>query len=276
MSSRATATLDGMEVVEVHVPADVVVISRQPSARLTMLWEGEVVIEDPGLPPVRAAAGDVLYHPPGFACSARFVTECIMLTVEIAEVKMQEFVTVLADPAGPLLLPARHLGHITAGIRRELHGSRPGRAMVLASLITQLVVLAARSAAVTLGRRLPDCVERVRELLRVSYAAPPSPVEIARMMGVSREHLTRNFRAHVGMTISEFVRSVRIDRARDLLVDPILSLGVVALNSGFYDQSHMNRTFRMALGMTPSQYRRSLHSELGTESAVPAEIDRMT
>jgi len=262
MSKRVTATLEGMELVEVGVPARVCLSRKnQQLGNITILWEGEVLVEEADGPPIRVGPGEILCHPPFFACAERFVNDCVMVVIEIEEQKRRELFSVFADPLAPARLSTKHLEHITAGIRRELHDSRCGRSMVLSSLVTELVVLGARSACTECTRDLPDSVQRVQEIIRAGFAAPLSPVEIARMIGVSREHLARTFRSYVGMTISEFVRSVRIAYSKELLADATLCLGSVALRSGFYDQSHLTRTFKTATGMTPSEYRRVMLSK---------------
>jgi AraC-like DNA-binding protein len=278
MNRRVTATLDGMEVVEVQVPANVCLsTSRQRLGTMTMFWEGEVLLEERDRPSIRVGTGELLYHPPLFACSERFVTDCVMVVIEIDEAKSRELFTVLTDPLVPIRLSTKDLEHITAGIRRELHDSRCGRSMVLSSLVTQLVVLGARSAETVAGRGIPDFIQRVQQIIRASLAEPPSLAEIARVLGVSREHLARTFRFYVGMTISEFVRSVRMAHSKELLTDPALCLGSVALQSGFYDQSHMTRAFKMSTGMTPSQYRRSLWHEGGAAAAsIAPAVDWMS
>jgi AraC-like DNA-binding protein len=269
MNRRVTATLDGMEVVEVQVPAGVCLSARQQQlGNITLFWEGEVLVEGRDGPPIRVGTGEMLYHPPFFACAETFVTGSVMVIIELEEQKRLELFSVLADPLSPIRFPTKHLEHITADIRRELHDSRSGRSLVLSSLVTQLVVLGARSAENTAGREIPDLIQRVQRIIRAAFAAPPALAEIARLLGVSREHLARTFRCHVGMSISEFVRSVRIAHLKELLTDPTLCLGSVALRSGFYDQSHMNRTFKISTGMTPSQYRRSLRYDGDTGRGV--------
>jgi AraC-like DNA-binding protein len=274
MNKRVTATLPGMEVVEVQVAANVSLpASRQRLGNITMFWEGEVVVEEPERPDIRFGTGEMLYHPAHFVCGERFVTDCILVTIEVDEEKSRELFTVLADPLAPIRLPTKQLGHITAAIRRELHDSRCGRSMVLSSLVTQLIVMGSRSAEAMDGRGIPDSVQRVQQIIRAGYDTTPSPAEIAHLLGVSREHMARNFRYHVGMTISEFIRSVRIDHAKELLTDLSLCLSNVALGSGFYDQSHMSRAFKLATGMTPCQYRRSLSHEGEEAEAIGAAVD---
>lgn len=66
--------------------------------------------------------------------------------------------------------------------------------------------------------------------------------------GVHPVHLCREFRRHYRVTIGDFLRSLRIDRARTLLIntrDPICD---IALACGFADQSHFSTTFKTPRG----------------------------
>ena len=81
---------------------------------------------------------------------------------------------------------------------------------------------------------------------------------LARESGYSRVHFVRMFRAATGYTPHNYLLKLRLDRARELLASPTLSLTDIALECGFSSRSHLSRMFRQVLGATPSQYRRSL------------------
>ena len=81
---------------------------------------------------------------------------------------------------------------------------------------------------------------------------------LARESGYSRVHFLRMFRAATGYTPHNYLLKLRVDRARELLASPTLSLTDIALECGFSSHSHLSRMFRQLLGATPSEYRRSL------------------
>jgi AraC family transcriptional regulator len=81
---------------------------------------------------------------------------------------------------------------------------------------------------------------------------------LAKESGYSRVHFVRMFRAATGYTPHNYLLKLRVDRARELLATPTLSLTDIALECGFSSHSHLSRVFRQVLGATPSQYRRSL------------------
>ena len=78
---------------------------------------------------------------------------------------------------------------------------------------------------------------------------------IAIAIGCSRAHLYRAF-ATQGLSVADVLRDIRLRKARSLLEDPRpRSMGRIAAQVGFSDQSSFSRAFRAALGMTPRRWR---------------------
>lgn len=78
--------------------------------------------------------------------------------------------------------------------------------------------------------------------------------QLAGISGLSTYYFLRSFREMVGMPPHEYLRNVRVEKARTLLASGE-SIIDAACNTGFYDQSHLNRHFKRILGVTPGQYR---------------------
>lgn len=108
------------------------------------------------------------------------------------------------------------------------------------------------------ARRRPRWLGVVEEAIETARAAPPTVAELAALAGVHPTHLLRTFRGHHGVTISNYVRQRRIQRARIEVANGDRPLSMIALDAGFADQSHFTRVFRQAFGETPGQYARSL------------------
>ena len=108
------------------------------------------------------------------------------------------------------------------------------------------------------GGMAPVILRRCVELMESRLDKNLSLNELAREAGLSTSHFVRSFRQSTGKTPYQFLLQRRVDRARDLMRDPHVSLTEVALASGFADQHHLATVFRRMTRMTPSNYRRSL------------------
>jgi AraC-like DNA-binding protein len=65
------------------------------------------------------------------------------------------------------------------------------------------------------------------------------------------------FKKAAGMTFTEYVSRVRIEKAKNLLLNPHARVSEVAFASGFQSIPHFNRVFRKYAGMAPRAYRAS-------------------
>ena len=59
----------------------------------------------------------------------------------------------------------------------------------------------------------------------------------------------------MGITIFEYVTSVRIERAKQLLLSTNRSCTEICFEVGYNNQSYFTRTFKAVVGMTPRQFR---------------------
>ena len=58
-----------------------------------------------------------------------------------------------------------------------------------------------------------------------------------------------------GATFTEFVSRTRIERAKNLLLNPNLRISEIAYEIGFQSLTHFNRVFRKIVGESPTDYR---------------------
>ncbi|MFL6248769.1 MAG: DUF6597 domain-containing transcriptional factor [Thermoanaerobaculia bacterium] len=77
---------------------------------------------------------------------------------------------------------------------------------------------------------------------------------LAREIGISRQHLARQFLHHVGVSPKTFARVMRFRRLTQSLDARREGWADVALDHGFYDQSHLIAEFRELAGATPDAF----------------------
>lgn len=82
--------------------------------------------------------------------------------------------------------------------------------------------------------------------------------QAARMVYLSPPYLSRVFKKETGVTFNEYLNSVRIGKAKELLGRPDLRLTDIALMVGYEDQSYFTKVFKRIAGCAPSQYRNQI------------------
>lgn len=222
---------------------------------LVIVVSGEMT-ERVGGRSVRCPSGTALYHPAGESHSHCFEapgSRCLVGEFDAAWLDRLEAGSRVL-PCGPV---ARREPAVTGAGRllhaefRRLGGAVPGAVDGL--VLALLASLAGRSDPVP--ERGPAFLGRVLERLDDDPGTRFELAELARLAGVTPEHLARSFRRHQGCTLGEYVRRARVERARRALVEGDRPLAEIALELGFFDQSHFTRTFKAHVGCTPGAYR---------------------
>lgn len=99
-------------------------------------------------------------------------------------------------------------------------------------------------------------VRAAQDLIHADPSADLRVPELARRVGMSVRHFTREFARALGQPPAEYVEQVRVDAARRLLeAEPVL-VTVAATRCGFGSAETMRRAFLRRLGVPPDRYRR--------------------
>jgi AraC-like DNA-binding protein len=110
------------------------------------------------------------------------------------------------------------------------------------------------SALLTRLENTPPLDCRVQEAVSIFQVQRQNVETVAAVVGVSRQHLSRLFRRHVGVGPKCFGRVVRMQRLLTLVktVNEI-NWSMASLDAGYYDQAHMISECRSLTGMTPTE-----------------------
>jgi transcriptional regulator GlxA family with amidase domain len=113
----------------------------------------------------------------------------------------------------------------------------------------QRVALQARFGA--LQPKLSEAVQ----LMEANIEEPLSTDDIANLVGLSRRQLERLFKQYLGSLPSRYYLELRLQRARQLLLDTNHSIVQVGLMCGFSSGSHFSTAFGTLFGNTPREER---------------------
>jgi two-component system response regulator YesN len=88
-----------------------------------------------------------------------------------------------------------------------------------------------------------------------NYDKPITLADIARISHLSVSRLAHIFKEQMGITIIDYLTSVRIERAKQLLLATEQSCTEICFQVGYNNQSYFSRTFKELVGMSPRQFR---------------------
>ena len=95
------------------------------------------------------------------------------------------------------------------------------------------------------------------------YGEKISISELAALCFITPEYFSRLFAGAVGSTVSAYILSLRIKKAKELLANREMKISAVAHAVGYDDPSYFVRKFKQATGVTPTQYQISAESGKG-------------
>lgn len=119
----------------------------------------------------------------------------------------------------------------------------------------------------TLLRPLPqehgaDPIEQARDYISDHFDSPIRIKEAAHKVGLSREHLTRQFRERFGEGPGEFCRRLRLERARNLLRATSAPITSISQQCGYGDPDSFSRAYERHFKIAPGRDRAQARGDL--------------
>lgn len=102
-------------------------------------------------------------------------------------------------------------------------------------------------------------IAKARALIAERHPEELSLGEVARAVNMSAFYFCKSFKKVTGMTFTDYLARVRIEKVKNLLLNPNKRISEAAYEAGFQSLSQFNRAFHRIAGESPSQHRRRLH-----------------
>jgi len=107
-----------------------------------------------------------------------------------------------------------------------------------------------------------EALDEVIKYIRSNFGGNLTLDFLARQAHMSREYLSRKFKAYTGTNISDFIAEVRIERARQLLRSSTHSITDISLYCGYTSLGNFQRFFKKLTGCNPSEYRKKMKTQV--------------
>jgi two-component system response regulator YesN len=98
-------------------------------------------------------------------------------------------------------------------------------------------------------------MEKLKRYMQTHLVEDVSLVKLAEMVHMNPAYLSTLFKSRIGITITDFLLSVRMEHAKKLLTETNLKIWEVSNQSGYSDQRYFSSVFKKHFGLTAGEYR---------------------
>jgi len=164
-----------------------------------------------------------------------------------------------SPPLSSISVPAEQVGHEAARLLDRLMSGGP---VPDQPLFLSPIRVVTRQSTDTLAVADPVLAVALR-FIRQHAAEDLDVAMVADLVGLSRRSLECKFRSLLHRTVLHEIRRVRLETAKDLLLETNLTMPAIARRSGFANAQRFAVVFRQMAGVSPTAYRRQWHTSKG-------------
>jgi AraC-like DNA-binding protein len=104
-------------------------------------------------------------------------------------------------------------------------------------------------------------ITRARAFIAEHQNQDLSLAQVAQSVNMSAFYFCKTFKKATGITFTDYLARVRIEKVKNLLLNPHKRVSEAAYEAGFQSLSQFNRVFRKIAGESPTRYRERLHGD---------------
>lgn len=155
---------------------------------------------------------------------------------------------VVKDGAGSLRWLFEHILSEYVSRRRDSDA-------IINMLLSTLVLYTCRLLGEVQNVSMDALLKNVLDYIEMNYYLNLNINNLSEMMNVSKSYFHKLFRDATGGSPLQYINSVRIERAKDMLIKTDTSVLDISFAVGFEDARYFSRLFKKHTGMTPNKYR---------------------
>ncbi len=107
----------------------------------------------------------------------------------------------------------------------------------------------------------PPVITRARSYIFEHQSEDLSLGQVAKAVNASSFYFCKLFRKSTGVNFIDYISQLRIEKAKNLLLNPNCLISEIAFEVGFQSLTHFNRVFKRMVGLSPSKYRAQLPAD---------------
>lgn len=130
----------------------------------------------------------------------------------------------------------------------------------LLAIFAQHLAILSNQIVVQKQNAEPPVISKAKQYIQSHQSEDISLVDVARAVNTSSFYFCKMFRKITGINFTDYLARLRIERAKNLLLNPNLRISEIAYEVGFQSLTHFNRVFKKIAGHSPTDYREQLHN----------------
>ncbi len=128
----------------------------------------------------------------------------------------------------------------------------------LLSIFAQHLSMASNQIIMQQEHAEPPIITKAKAFIQEHQADDISLGAVAKSVNTSTFYFCKMFKKVTGLNFTNYLSRVRIEKAKNLLLNPNLRISEIAFEVGFQSLTHFNRVFKKVIGQSPTQYRSQL------------------
>jgi len=128
----------------------------------------------------------------------------------------------------------------------------------LLTIFAQHLSMVANQVAVQQDNAELPMITRAKSFIKSNQTEDLSLGQVAKAVNTSTFYFCKMFKKATGLNFTEYLSRVRIEKAKNLLLNPNLRVSEIAFEVGFQSLTHFNRVFKRVVGQSPTEYRVAL------------------
>lgn len=144
---------------------------------------------------------------------------------------------------------------------RVLTKARYGAVLRLLTSFAQHLSLLSNELMIKSVSTEPPAVAKARAFIEAHLGEPLALEQVSRAAGMSAFYFCKVFKSATGLTFTDYIARARVEKTKQLLLNPHTRISEAAFEAGFQSLSQFNRVFRRVAGEAPTAYRDRLHGD---------------
>jgi AraC-like DNA-binding protein/ligand-binding sensor protein len=128
----------------------------------------------------------------------------------------------------------------------------------LLSIFAEHLSIKSNQIAVRQANAEPPLVTKAKQFIEEHLTEDLSLGQVAKAVHASVFYFCKMFKKGAGLNFTEFVSRTRVEKSKNLLLNPNLRVSEIAYEVGFQSLTHFNRVFKKVVGESPTEYREHL------------------